>query len=93
MPAILISILTMFASSLVARMLLGAGLAIFTYNQIMTLQDNLKNALLSSMSGFPADIINIMGLLRIDFYISVILSAMGTAAFLKAAKIFIGKAG
>lgn len=88
---LLVPILIWFASSLAARMLLGLGLGIVTFYALQTLMDNLKNALLSSLSGLPADIVNIMGLLNFDFYISIVLSAMGTAAFIASSKIALGK--
>ena len=91
MPVILVNILIYFASSLVARMLLGAGLGIISYNFIDTLMQNLQDALLAALNGFPADIVGIIGLLRIDFYLSIILSAMTMAAFIKSSKIALGK--
>ena len=44
MPAILVTILSVFARSLIARMLLGAGLTIFTYNFVddLVLQAQMK---------------------------------------------------
>lgn len=88
----LVQILVYFASSLVARMLLGAGLGIITYGFIDTVMQNLKNALISAMAGFPADIVNIIAILRLDFYLSIVISAMTMAAFIKASKIALGKA-
>lgn len=91
MPTIVVRILIWFGTGLAARMLLGLGLGIVTFNALQTLMDNLKNALLASMNGLPVDLINIMGLLNFDFYISIVLSAMGTSAFISSSKIALGK--
>ena len=42
----LVPILIAFASSLVARMLMGAGLAFFTYNWIMGLVEDAQNEMI-----------------------------------------------
>ena len=92
MPAIFITILTAFASSLVARLLLGAGLAIFTYN----FSDNLVAKAQTEMSGLlyslPSDILGLISILKIPQGLSVIVSAMGIAAFIKSSKVVLGKA-
>lgn len=92
MPAILIPILAMFASSLIARMLLGAGLAVFTYN----ISDNLVEQAQQKMQGLffnlPSDVFGLISILKIPQGLSVILSAMGIVAFIKTSKVFIGKA-
>ena len=91
MPVALVPILIWFASSLVARVLLGAGLGFITFNFLTTITDNLKNAVISTVSGLPADIVNIIGLLNLDMYLSIVLSAMTMAAFIKASKLALGK--
>ena len=91
MPALLIRILVWFASGLIARVLLGAGLGIFTFTFLNDIMSNLKNAILNAMQGFPADITQILGLLQVDFYISIILSALTMAAFIKSSKLALGK--
>lgn len=91
MPVALVPILIWFASSLVARVMLGAGLGFITFNFLTTITDNLKNAVISTVSGLPADIVNIIGLLNLDMYLSIVLSAMTMAAFIKASKLALGK--
>lgn len=91
MPLLLTPILIWFASSLVARVLLGAGLGFITFRFLTTLTENLKNAVISTVSGLPADIINIIGLLNLDMYLSIILSAMTMAAFIASSKLALGK--
>ena len=93
MPAILITILTAFASSLVAKLMLGAGLAFLSYTFINDLVGQAQAAMLGLYSNIPANIMGILGILKIPQALSVILSAIGIAAFLKASKVFLGKAG
>ncbi len=89
----LVPILIAFASSLVARMLLGAGLAFFTYNWIMQLVEDAQNEMVGMFNTIPSDLLGLLSILKIPQALSVILSAIGIAAFLKASKVFLGKAG
>lgn len=91
MPAILITILTAFASSLVARLLLGAGLAFVSYTFINDLVAQAQNAVRGLLNNLPADILGILGILKIPQAISVVMSAMGIAAFIKSSKVFLGR--
>lgn len=92
MPQILIVILTSFASSLVAKLMLGAGLAFLSYTWINDLVLQAQNAMLGLYSNIPADIMGVLGILKIPQALSIIMSAMGTAAFIKSSKIALGKA-
>lgn len=92
MPAVLIVILTSLVSSLIARMLLGAGLAIFTYNWIQNEITDAQSAVGSLLGSLPADVVGLIGLAKIPQALSVVMSAIGVAAFIKTSKIFIGKA-
>lgn len=92
MPAILISILTTFVSNLVARMLLGAGLAVFTYNFVDDLVAQAQDKMDSLIGSLPADVLSLISLLKIPQSLSVIMSAIGVVAFIKSAKVFLGKA-
>ena len=92
MPQILIVILTAFASSLVARLMLGAGLAFLSYTWINDLVLQAQNAMLGLYSNIHADIMGVLGILQIPQALSIIMSAMGTAAFIKSSKIALGKA-
>lgn len=92
MPAVLITILTAFASSLVARLLLGAGLAFVSYTFINDLVSQAQNAIGGLLNNIPSDIVGILGILKIPQAISVVMSALGIAAFIKSAKVFLGKA-
>lgn len=92
MQGILIVVISAIVSSLIARMLLGAGLAILSFNWI----NDLVNDAISAMQGFlynlPADIIGILSIIMIPQALSVVMSAYGIAAFVRTAKVFIGKA-
>ncbi|WP_180051409.1 DUF2523 domain-containing protein [Acinetobacter sp. YH12211] len=92
MPQLLIAILAAFASSLVAKLLLGAGLAFISYTFINDLVMQAQNSMLGLYNNVPADIVGIMGILKIPQALSVIMSAIGTAAFIKSSKLALGKA-
>lgn len=92
MPAVLIGILRTLIGSLIARMLLGAGLAIFTYTWIQGQISDAQSAVGSLLGSLPSDIVGLIGLAKIPQALSVVMSAIGVAAFIKASKIFIGKA-
>ena len=74
-------------------MLMGAGLAFFTYNLIMGLVENAQNEMMGLFNNIPSDLLGLISILKIPQALSVILSAIGIAAFLKASKVFLGKAG
>ena len=92
MPAVLITILTAFASSLVARMLLGAGLAIFTYNFVDDSVLQAQNEMHGLLNNLPSDVIGLISILKVPQALSVIMSALGVAAFIKTSKVFLGRA-
>ena len=90
MPAILIKILTMFLGSVVAKVLLGAGLAVISYTFVNDLVAQAQSQMMDLYGGLPSDIIGILGILKIPQALSVIMSAIGTAAFIRTSKIAIG---
>jgi hypothetical protein len=92
MPAIVITILTAFASSLVAKILLGAGLAIFTYSFVDDLVLQAQMEMTGLLNNLPSDIIGLISILKIPQALSVVMSAMGVASFIKTSKVFIGRA-
>lgn len=92
MPKLLIFILTSFASSLVAKIMLGAGLAFVSYTFINDLVLQAQNAMLGLYSNIPADIMGVLGILKIPQSLSVVMSAIGVAAFIKSSKLALGKA-
>lgn len=92
MPAVLVTILTAFASSLVARLLLGAGLAIFTYNFVDDIVIQAQNETTGLLNNLPSDVIGLVSILKIPQALSVIFSALGVAAFIKTSKVVLGRA-
>lgn len=91
MPAILITILVGFASSLVARVLLGAGLAFVTYDFINDLVVEAQDIMIGQYNNLPADLLGLLGILKVPQSISIVMSAIGIAAFIKTAKIALGR--
>ena len=90
--AYLIPILIAFASSLVARLMLGAGLAFFTYQQIDSITADIQAEIGNLLGGLPADILGLVSIMKIPQSLSVVLSALGLAAFIKSSKMFLGRA-
>ncbi|WP_119055449.1 DUF2523 domain-containing protein [Acinetobacter colistiniresistens] len=91
MPAIIITILTAFASSLVARMLLGAGLAFLTYDWINDLVLQAQNEMAGLFNNLPSDVLGLISILKIPNALSVIMSAIGISTFIKTSKVFLGR--
>lgn len=91
MPAILITILAAFASSLVAKLMLGAGLAFLSFTFINDLVAQAQTAMLGLYSNIPANIMGVLGILKIPQALSVVMSSIGTAAFIKSSKLALGK--
>lgn len=91
MAALIIPILVAFASSLIARMLLGAGLAFFTYTWISDQVANAQQEMMGLFNNIPADLLGLISILKIPQGVSVVMSSMGIVAFIKAAKVYLGR--
>ncbi|MCO8103921.1 DUF2523 domain-containing protein [Acinetobacter indicus] len=91
MPAILVTILAAFASSLVAKLLLGAGLAFVSYTFINDMVSAAQAEMMGLYGNLPSNIIGVLGLLKIPQALSVLMSAIATAAFIKSSKLALGK--
>lgn len=90
---VLITILTAFASSFLARIVLGAGLAYFTYNWVEDFVANAQDQMYGILNNLPSDLLGLISILKLPQALSVVMSALGVAAFVKASKIFLGRAG
>lgn len=90
MPAVLITILTAFASSLLAKLLLGAGLAFLSYSFVNDMVLAAQSQMIGLYGNLPANIVGVLGILKIPQALSVIMSAIGTAAFIKTSKVALG---
>ena len=88
----IIEILLAFAGSLVARLLLGASLAVFTYDFVDDLVVQAQQEMQGLLGSLPSDILGLISLLKIPQSLSVVMSALGIAAFIKSAKVFLGRA-
>jgi len=88
----IIQILMAFAGSLVARLLLGASLALFTYDFVDDLVTQAQQEMQGLLGSLPSDILGLVSLLKIPQSLSVVMSALGIAAFIKTAKVYLGKA-
>ena len=92
MPAVIIAIVTLIARHLIARLLVGAGLAIISFSFINGLCSRLESQLRGYLYSIPSDFLYIVQILNFDFYLSVLMSAYSLAISIKTAKVFIGKA-
>lgn len=81
-----------FASSFILKVLFGAGLAVFTYSKVDDLITEAQNQMQGLYGNLPADVLGVLGILKIPQSMSVIMSAMAISAFIKMSKVFIGKA-
>ncbi len=88
----IIQILMDFACSLVARLLLGASLALVTYDFVDDLVTQAQQEMQGLLGSLPSDILGLVSLLKIPQSLSVVMSALGIAAFIKTAKVYLGKA-
>ncbi len=92
MPAILVTILIAFTSSLVARLLLGAGLAFLSYTWVTDLVEQAQNEMMGLFNNLPSDVLGLISILKIPQALSVIMSAIAISAFIKTSKVFLGRA-
>ncbi len=91
MPAILVTILTSFASKLVVKMMLGAGIVFLSYTYTNDLVAQAQAAMQGLYSNIPANIMGILGILKIPQSLSVCMSAIGIATFIKSTKLMLGR--
>ena len=61
--------------TLAGRVLIALGIAVVTYTGVDTTLDFLKSQAVASMMGLPAEMLAIMGLLKVGVCISIIASA------------------
>ena len=92
MPAILVTILSVFARSLIARMLLGAGLTIFTYNFVDDLVLQAQNEMHGLLNNLPSDIIGLISILKISSSFKCYHVCIGYCCFYQNIKSLLGRA-
>lgn len=88
---LLVPILIWFATGFAARVLLSLGLGLFSFSLINDFQAEVQESILNSLSGLPASVFQLIGFFGVDKYISIILSALAMAAYIKATAISIGR--
>lgn len=63
-------------SSIVGRVFVALGLAVVTYTGLSVTTDQLTSLLDQSLSGLPADILGMLGYMKVGVAINIILSAI-----------------
>ena len=92
MPIFLASLASYLVSAIIFRFFVSTGLSIITYYFINDLIDKAKQQVQSAFYGLPSDVLSLIHLYKIDQCVSIIFSALIIVAFVKTAKIAIGKA-
>lgn len=78
-------------SSLIFRFFAVTGLSIVSFAFLNDQLGQARTALQNSFYGLPADVLAFIQLWKIDQAISIVLSALTIAAYIKTAKVFIGR--
>lgn len=91
MPAVLAWFAGFLISSIITRLLVTTGLSVVSFYFVNNLMDSAIAQIQNAFYGLPADVLSFIRLYKIDQAVSVILSALTIAAYIKTAKVFIGK--
>jgi len=78
--AMVFTFLTTILGPLVTRVLTGLGIGAVSYVGITALLAQVKSYMVSSVSGAPADALQLMGLAKLDIAFNIILSAVTARA-------------
>lgn len=81
--ALLSTMFTTLIASMIARMLIGAGLAFVTYQAIDGYVEGFLNSMSAQMSGLPADMITLLTMAGVPSGLEIIGSAMMTVVAIK----------
>lgn len=84
-------VLTSLVSSLLARVLLGAGLTVITHEWVSDVFDQAVNDMERSLNSLPDFSLSLLKLLEVDVCISMILSTVQMVLLIKSARFIIGK--
>lgn len=87
MAAMLLRILGFLSESLVAKLLIGSSLAFLSYTFVNDLVLDAQNQMIGLYGNLPANIIGVLGILKIPQALSIIMSAIATAAFIRTSKV------
>jgi len=92
MPAFLYTALTWFASNLLAKVLIGAGLGIFSYHLISDFTDDMINNLVSQInSGIALDLLQVLSIAGFITALNTLISAMTIVGYFMAVKLVVGR--
>lgn len=91
MSKLLALVLTSLISSVIARVLMGAGLTFITYNWVTDILDQLIIQAQNSLNNLPEIALSFSKLLTIDVCLSMILSTIQLVLFIKCARLWGGK--
>ena len=81
MPA-LFMFLANIIGPLAAKLLTSLGIGAVTYIGITALLDTVRSYLLSNVTGMPADVLALFGLIKLDIAINIMLAAVAARASL-----------
>lgn len=84
-------LLTGLISSLIARVLLGAGLTFFTYSWVEDVLNDLIQKAQVSLNQLPEFALSMSKLWGLDICFSMLLSTVQILIFIRVAKVFVGK--
>lgn len=85
-------VLTSLISSLLARVLLGAGLTFITYDWVNEILSKLITQAQSSINSLPIFALSFVKLWDLDICLSMLLSTVQLIIFIKIARVVVGKA-
>jgi len=91
MPALLGWFAGFLISSLIMRVFVMTGLSIVTFYFVNDLVNTAQAQIQSAFYGLPADVLSFLRLYQFDKAISVVMSALTIAAYIKTAKVFVGR--
>lgn len=74
--AALIGALVSAAGSLIGRILIALGIGVVSYTGVSALLSSLRSEVQGYITGMPADILPILGALKLDVAVSIIFSAI-----------------
>lgn len=90
MPALLVWFAGYLISSIILRLTVGTGLTLVSFYFMNDLMDTAQDMVKNSLYGLPSVALGFIRLYMIDKCISVILSALSIAAYIKTARVFVG---
>lgn len=90
MPAIFL-FLSSIVGPLAAKILTSLGIGAITYVGITALLATVRSELLGSVTGMPADVLALFGLIKLDIAVNIMLSAVAARAALSGMNSSTGK--